>query len=168
VFPADELFLLAGRALPGSTYYEGFPQLQNGVGLVRVMLNDWRRARSKLPAALPEPRRVVWLCGRAAAPALREMASEAAHVEGLTVEVREVENTLFGSAITVSGLMTGRDVVRTLQEASADLAVLPRSAFGYEGSRTIDDWTVADLERETGIPIRLGRTAADLVSATID
>jgi putative radical SAM enzyme (TIGR03279 family) len=167
VFPADELFLLAGRPLPGSSYYEGFPQLQNGVGLVRVMLNDWQRARRSLPAAVDAPRRVVWLCGRAAAPALQAMANEANAVDGLTVEVREVENTLFGSAITVSGLMTGRDVIRTLRDAQADHAVLPRSAFGFDGNRTIDDWSVRDLEGEIGLPIRLGRTAADLVHATV-
>lgn len=166
VFPADELFLLAGRPLPGSSYYEGFPQLQNGVGLVRMMLNDWNRARRALPSSLPTPRRVVWLCGRAAEPALRKMAGDANAVAGLRVEVRVVENTLFGTSITVSGLMTGRDVVRTLQGVSADLAVLPRSALGYEGSRTIDDWTVDALEAETRVPVRLGRTAADLVSAT--
>jgi putative radical SAM enzyme (TIGR03279 family) len=168
VFPADELFLLAGRPLPGSSYYEGFPQLQNGVGLVRVMLNDWRQARRSLPSSVGSPRRVVWLCGRAAAPALRAMASDASTVDGLTVEVREVENTVFGSAITVSGLMTGRDAARTLHDVEADRAVLPRSAFGYEGARTIDDWSVPDLEAETGLAIRLGRTATDLVRATTD
>ncbi len=104
------------------------------------------------------------MCGRAAAPALRLMAAEAVRVEGLAVEVRVVENTLFGSSITVSGLMSGRDIVRVLQEGPADLAVLPRNAFGFEGERTLDEWTVGEIERETGVPIRLGRTAADLVA----
>jgi NifB/MoaA-like Fe-S oxidoreductase len=91
------------------------------------------------------------------------MAEEAGSVEGLRIEVREVVNTLFGSSITVSGLMSGKDIARVLREGPADFAVLPRSAFGFEGERTLDDWTVADLERETGMPVRLGRTAADLV-----
>jgi NifB/MoaA-like Fe-S oxidoreductase len=164
IFPSDELFLLAGRRLPGTAYYEDFPQIQNGVGLTRVMLADWRRARRRLPERVDPPRRVAWLCGRAAAPALRLMAEEAAQVAGLTVEVRVVENTLFGSSITVSGLMSGRDIARVLREGPADLVVLPRNAFGFEGERTLDEWTVEALEQETGVPIRLGRTAADLVS----
>jgi putative radical SAM enzyme (TIGR03279 family) len=163
IFPADELFLLAGRRLPGTAFYEGFPQIQNGVGLTRVMLADWRRARRRLPARIDPPRQVTWLCGRAAAPALRLMAEEAAGVEGLTVQVRVVENTLFGSSITVSGLMSGRDIIRVLREGPADLAVLPRNAFGFEGDRTLDDWSVEAIEQETGVPIRLGGTAADLV-----
>jgi len=92
------------------------------------------------------------------------MAEEAAQVQGLSVEVRVVENTLFGSSITVSGLMSGRDIGRVLKDGPADLAVLPRNAFGFEGERTLDEWTVAALEEETGVPIRLGSTAADLVS----
>lgn len=166
VFPADELFLLADRPLPGPRYYEDFAQLQNGVGLIRVMLDDWRRARRRLPERVAPPRRVAWLSGRAAAPALRMMAAEAQAVSGLSVDVRVVENTLFGSAITVSGLMSGRDIIRTLGGGPADLAILPRSAFGFEGERTLDDWTVAEIERESGVPIRLGRTAGELVELT--
>ena len=163
IFPSDELFLLAGRRLPGAAYYEGFPQVQNGVGLTRIMLADWRRARRRLPERV-SPRTVAWLCGRAAAPALRLMAAEAARVEGLTIDVRVVENTLFGSSITVSGLMSGRDIVRVIRDASVELVILPRSAFGFEGERTLDEWTVEEIERETGASIRLGRTAADLVA----
>jgi putative radical SAM enzyme (TIGR03279 family) len=166
VFPSDELFLQAHVPLPGPRFYEDFPQLQNGVGLIRVMLDDWRRSKRRLPAALPSARRVAWLCGRAAAPALRRIAEDFGAVEGLAVEVRVVENTLFGSAISVSGLMSGRDVVRTLKDAPADLAILPRSAFGFEGERTLDDWSVEAIEREAGVPIRLGRTAGDLLALT--
>jgi putative radical SAM enzyme (TIGR03279 family) len=165
IFPSDELFLLAGRELPGNAFYEDYPQVQNGVGLTRIMLADWRRARRRLPERV-STRRVAWLCGRAAAPALRLMAAEAARVDGLTAEVRVVENTLFGSSITVSGLMSGRDIARVLKDGPADLAVLPRNAFGFEGERTLDEWTVDEIERETGVPIRLGRTAGDLVEAS--
>jgi putative radical SAM enzyme (TIGR03279 family) len=168
IFPSDELFLLAGRELPGTAYYEDFPQIQNGVGLTRTMLADWRRARRRMPERVSPPMRVAWLCGRAAAPALRLMAEEANQVDGLSVEVRVVENTLFGSSITVSGLMSGRDIVRVLGERPADRAVLPRSAFGFEGERTLDEWTVSDLERETGIEVVLGRTAADLVALSTE
>ncbi len=165
VFPSDELFLLAGRELPGTAFYEDYPQVQNGVGLTRIMLADWRRARRRLPESVSS-RRVAWLCGRAAAAALRLMATEAGRVEGLGIDVRVVENTLFGSSITVSGLMSGRDIVRVLSSGPADLAVLPRNAFGFEGERTLDEWTVGEIEQETGVPLRLGRTAADLVATS--
>jgi putative radical SAM enzyme (TIGR03279 family) len=167
VYPADELFLLAGQPIPGAGYYDEFPQLQNGVGLVRVMLSDWQQARRQLPPAIDGTRRVAWLCGRAAAPALTQMAVDANTVDGLTVEVRQVENSLFGSAITVSGLMSGRDIERTVQGLAVDVAVLPRSAFGFEGERTLDEWTLDQIRASTGVDIRLGRSAADLIEATL-
>jgi len=95
------------------------------------------------------------------------MAADANAVDGLDVEVREVENSLFGSAITVSGLMSGKDIERTLRELDVDVAVLPRSAFGWEGARTLDEWTVDQLRESTGVEIRLGRTAAELIEATV-
>ena len=165
IFPSDELFLLAGRELPGTAYYEDFPQVQNGVGLTRIMLADWRRARRRLPEQVSPPGVVAWLCGRAAAPALRLMAEEAAPVDGLTVEVRVVENTLFGSSITVSGLMSGRDIVRVLQQARP---IWRCCRATRSGSRASGRWTSGRSPRsseETGVPIRLGRTAGDLVVA---
>jgi hypothetical protein len=60
--------------------------------------------------------------------------------------------------------MSGRDIVRVLHEAPSDLAILPRNAFGFEGDRTLDDWSVEAIEQEAGVPLRLGRTAADLVA----
>jgi putative radical SAM enzyme (TIGR03279 family) len=167
IFPSDELFLLAGRPLPGTAYYEDFPQIQNGVGLTRVMLADWRRSRRRLPRHVQPARTVAWLCGRAAAPALRLIAEEISAVDGLTVQVRVVENSLFGSSITVSGLMSGQDIARVLSETRADHAILPRNAFGFDGERTLDEWTVAMIEEHTGVRVVLGRTAADLASLSL-
>ena len=167
VYPSDELFLMAGRRVPGAGFYDGFPQLQNGVGLTRLMLVDWRRQRRHLPTTLSAPRRVSWLCGRAARYALEEMARDANRVAGLDVDVRVVENSLFGAAIGVSGLMSGRDAAAALDGSKLDLAVLPRAAFGHEGERTLDDWTVGDIEARSGVPIRLAKTAHDLIAATI-
>ncbi|MCC7372095.1 MAG: DUF512 domain-containing protein [Chloroflexi bacterium] len=167
IFPSDELFLLAGRKLPGAAYYEDFPQIQNGVGLTRVMLADWRRSRRRLPASVEPARTVAWLCGRAAAPALRQIGEEMSAVDGLSVRVCVVENTLFGASITVSGLMSGVDIVRVLRESPADLAILPRNAFGFEGNRTLDEWSVEGIEEQTGVRIALGRTASDLASLSL-
>jgi putative radical SAM enzyme (TIGR03279 family) len=168
VYPSDEFFLMAGHRLPGAAFYDGYPQLQNGVGLTRVMLADWRRQRRRLPASISRPRRVAWLCGVAAEPALREMAAEANRVEKLSVEVHAVRNTLFGSAIGVSGLMSGKDVASALDGLDVDRAVLPRTAFGYEGERTLDEWTVEMLEQRSGVRVYLGRTAGDLVNLTVN
>jgi len=99
--------------------------------------------------------------------ALEAMAADASAVEKLDVSVQVVENTLFGRSIGVSGLMSGRDVATTLAGSGLDLAILPRSAFGHDGERTLDEWSVATLEEATGVAIRLASTASELITASV-
>jgi hypothetical protein len=60
--------------------------------------------------------------------------------------------------------MSGRDAAAALSKVNADLAVLPRSMFGYEGRRTLDDWSVDEMAKVGGVPVRLGSSASDLVA----
>jgi putative radical SAM enzyme (TIGR03279 family) len=167
VYLSDELYLLAGARLPGAVAYDGYRQLQNGVGLIRLLLTEWARTRAVRPTGIDPPRSVTWLCGRAAAPALRSMAADLSSVQGLTVEVREAPNAFFGEGVTVSGLLAGRDIADQLQGSPADLAVLPRSAFGFEGRETLDGWTVEAVAQACGLPVVLAGGAADLLEATL-
>ena len=95
------------------------------------------------------------------------MARDINRVDNLSVEARVVANTLFGEAISVSGLMSGRDAVTALSNTQVDFAVLPRSAFGHEGARTLDDWTIDEIERAAGTKIRLARSASELIRCTV-
>lgn len=167
VYLSDELYLLAGRPFPAARRYDGFRQLENGVGLTRMLLEQWRWTKGKLPASIAPQRRVVWVCGRAAAPALRVMAADLAAVEGLRVSVLEVGNDFFGGGVTVSGLLAGRDIAAALSSVPADLAILPRSAFGFDGRQTLDGWTAEAIETASGKRLVLGGGAADLLAATL-
>ena len=167
VYLSDELYLLAGRPFPPPRRYDGYRQLQNGVGLTRLLLVDWAGSKPEIPASLPAPRRVAWVCGRAAAPALTAMAAELAAVENLSVTVLDVTNDFFGGGVSVSGLLTGQDVVARLRATPCHLAVLPRSAFGYDGRQTLDGWTTAAIERESGVRLALATAAAELLELTL-
>ena len=167
VYLSDELYLLAGEPLPPAWRYDGYRQLQNGVGLTRLLLADWARSKSDIPSAIETPRRVVWVCGRAAEPALRRMADDLGPVANLEVEALEVPNHFFGGGISVSGLLAGRDIAARLRGVETDLAVLPRSAFGFEGRETLDGWTPRAVEAETGVRVALASTASELLEATL-
>ena len=167
VYLSDELYLLAGRRLPPAWRYDGYRQLQNGVGLTRLMLADWARSKGAIPVAVPGRRRVAWVCGRAAALALRTMAADLERVTGLELTVLEVPNDFFGGGISVSGLLAGRDVAAGLKPLTADLAVLPRSAFGFQARETLDGWSAAAIEAESGVRVALATTAAELLEATL-
>ena len=152
VYASDELYVLAGRPdMPPAPYYDGFPVLSNGVGLLRNMLDEWRRLigrRSATPAgrsALSQssrsrPRKVAWLTGGLAAPALERMAEDWATGSGWRPAVVVVENQFFGAEVTVSGLLSGADLVRALAALPRDVEdiVLPRGPFGFDGRTTLD------------------------------
>jgi putative radical SAM enzyme (TIGR03279 family) len=140
VYASDELHLLAGRReLPPSDAYDGFPVLSNGVGLLRSMLDEWHRLVGRR-SLWPRPRKVVWLSGRLAAPALERMADDWLVRSGWRPHIEVVGNTLFGDEVTVSGLLSGGDLIATLEELPPDVedVVLPRSAFGFDGRCTLD------------------------------
>jgi len=140
VYASDELYLLAGRGeVPPAELYDGFPVLSNGVGLLRSMLDEWcallTRHRGRAAA-----RHVVWLTGGLAAPALERMADAWLAHAGWRPTVEVVHNHLFGEQISVSGLLSGADLIAALQALPADVqdVVLPRSAFGFDGQQTLD------------------------------
>lgn len=165
VYPSDELYLLADRRFPPPGHYDDYPQLQNGVGLVPLFLEQWRRVRRRRPAAI-SPRRVIWVCGQAMERALRLVAAELAGVQGLAIEVTAVPNAFFGTGVTVSGLLTASDVARALAACPADRIVLPRAMFDAAGERTLDDCTLTDLAGQLCGAVYVARTAGELLEAT--
>lgn len=141
VYPSDELYLLSGRTeLPTLDAYDGAPVLSNGVGLMRQMLDEWTDLLGRLRARPPAPRRVVWITGALAAPALEAMADAWHTYAGFRPRVVPVTNDFFGPEVTVSGLLTGRDMIATLRSLPDDVddVVLPRGAFGFDGRTTLD------------------------------
>ncbi len=165
LYLADEFYLLAGANVPSARMYDGFPQLENGVGLVRLLLDDWARVRRRLPAALPRPVRLTLVSGALVAPLLREMARELGErVAGVSVEVVAVENVTFGPSVTVSGLLTGEALRVGLRgREPGDPVFLPRFAFDLAGERTLDEVTVQDLEEEWGRRVVLVERMGEVV-----
>ncbi len=141
VYASDELYVLAGRQdMPPADSYDGFPVLTNGVGLLRSMLDEWRRLLVRRRAGPPAERQVVWLAGRLAAPALEHMADAWRDHAGWRPCVRVVQNDFFGNQVSVSGLLSGMDLMRELRELPADVddVVIPAGAFGFDGRCTLD------------------------------
>jgi len=154
LYPADELFLLAGREVPPASFYDSDAQRENGVGLVRELLDDWRRTRRRARPGMLVGRRATLACGALIAPLLADMAADLAARTGADLPVVAVANHLFGETVTVSGLLAGADLVGAL--AGRDLgerAFVPRAMFEAEGRLTLDDMTVDDLERHLGVPV---------------
>jgi putative radical SAM enzyme (TIGR03279 family) len=154
VFPSDEMYLLAELPAPGPRCYEGFPQRENGVGMVSQFQQEWRRAEAKLPAALPSPSRIGIVTGSLAAPVLRPVVERLRQVRGLDAELVPVANAFYGECVTVAGLLVGEDIQRALEARPRFDRVLLPSICTRDGY-FLDDRHVLELQRDLGTEIRL-------------
>lgn len=155
VYVADEYFVLAGLPFPRASYYDDFSQIENGVGLVRKLLDHFESGRRALPEALDSPLRIYWVTGTSAATFLFERIFEPLQkIAGLQLVPVVAENLYYGDTVTVSGLLTGHDILHALRKARAKdgVVLLPPNCLNTEGV-TLDDLSTADLSRELGLPV---------------
>ncbi len=167
VYASDEMYLLARRPFPRPSAYDEYPMLQNGVGLVQLFRDGWRRASRRKPAAVVPTFSVVWATGGLIAPFLAELAQDLAGISGLAVEVVPIQNSLFGGEVTVAGLVPGADVVASLGGRDVDRVILPRSMFDAGGRWTIDGWTPREIADQLGVPLTIGSGPKDLFVQTV-
>lgn len=120
---SDEFFLLADKPIPPSKYYGNFCQLDDGVGALRMTLDDFYT--HKLPKKVSKPFKLVFACSYAAKDMLNEVAQELNKIENLTVEVHPVKLDYWGQDITVAGLITTDDLIRTVKDVDCDMVVIP-------------------------------------------
>ena len=165
---ADEYYLAAGRPPPAARRYDGFPQYENGIGMTRWLLDDWRRLRRRLRAR-PEPglagRRVALACGTLIAPVLERLAAELCAETGVAASVHPVPNELFGERVNVSGLLPGEGLTRALAGVEADLAALPRTSLDYFGERFLDGLTAEEATARLPMPAAFVSTLGEVVAA---
>lgn len=157
-FLSDEWYIMAGREVPHAREYEEYAQLENGVGLVRQLLDESRRTARTLPEKIERPVRIVVACGVMPHPTLRRALRPLSKVEGLDVRLVPIENTKLGGNVACSGLLFGEEVASALHRYAAegkeraDLIFLPRRMFDFSGVRTLDEWTVERFQAELGCP----------------
>ncbi|MFH1689488.1 MAG: DUF512 domain-containing protein [Candidatus Eisenbacteria bacterium] len=151
VYAADELYLRAGRALPPHNEYGDFPQLENGVGLLRSFEFGLNERAGLLGDRLDPPLAVTLVTGRLADGFLAEaIGSALARVDGLTFRVVTSDNSLLGPTVTVAGLLPGADMVGALKKArESDAFFLPGAAFNEDGV-TLDGMNLSEIADAAG------------------
>lgn len=154
VFPSDEFYQIAGAPIPAYEEYEDFPQIENGVGLLRQFADEFETALRLDPDdAGARARRIVMATGVSVAPFMRALV--ASHpIAGVEVSVQPIRNCFFGETVTVSGLITGQDLVAQLQGAQADEIFITQSMLRAGEDVFLDDMTLAQAEQALRIPIR--------------
>ncbi len=155
VFPADELYRLAGADYPDAASYEGYPQLENGVGLARIFLDELARVKITLPGELKRPVSAAVATGREAAPLLEELVKAFSEIRGLDLRLRVIENRFFGPTVTVAGLLTGADLMEGLSGADLGEVLFISPALLREGTDLfLDGVSVGQLQEALGVTLR--------------
>ena len=164
---ADELYLKAGLEIPAEEYYGEYPQLENGVGMLRLFESEFLDALKGMGKSQSKGDFSI-VTGQAAAPFLKKLLRAAGFCDNIDNMVRPVRNDFFGGGVDVSGLVTGGDIAEQLRgEKLGSRLLLPRNMLRRGGSEFLDDMTLAELERELGVPVFPVETSGDALFDTI-
>ncbi len=151
---ADEWFLIGRLDLPPATHYEDYPQIGNGVGSIHQFIEQFHRAAQQLPVRVDQPRHLTWVVGNAVEYAFHSIVARLNQVEGLTVQLAALRSEYWGQEITVTGLLTGNDLLQGLQNLNlGDGILLPNLMLKHDEARFLDDMTVEAVQNRLQVPI---------------
>ncbi len=144
VYPADEFFVKGEIPLPSAAYYDDFPQIENGVGLLSSFVKEFNLSFSHKK---PKPvREKLVATSQAAYPTLSRLVERFNEKFGTKIETVAIKNQFFGDKITVAGLLTASDIISQLKGKDISYLMLPSSILRAEGDLTLDDKTISDIE----------------------
>lgn len=169
IWLADEWFLIAGLDLPSAGDYEDYPQIGNGVGSIRQFIQQFETAFEKLQPMQVEPeRKLVWVVGNAVEKAFEPIVQQLNQIPGLSVHMAALCSRYWGQSITVTGLLTGQDLLEALQGQDLGDGILLPSVMLKQGEpRFLDDMTVEQLASLLKTRILPVSGVEELISAAI-
>lgn len=169
IWLADEWFLIAGLDLPSAADYEDYPQIGNGVGSIRQFIQQFETAFEKLQPMQVEPeRKLVWVVGNAVEKAFEPIVQQLNQIPGLSVNMAALCSRYWGQTITVTGLLTGQDLLEALQGRDLGNGILLPSVMLKQGEpRFLDDMTVEQLASLLKTRILPVSGVEELISAAI-
>ena len=183
VHASDEWYLLAEKPLPAEENYDGYIQLENGVGMLRLLIDEFEEALAELSADLAEGNLPENLCpdetekhhvtlatGRLAGPFIEELARKCMErFPNYIIDVMQIRNDFFGERITVSGLLTGQDLLAQLKGRDlGERLLLPCNMLRSGEEVFLDDVTVTELSGALQVPVTIVKSSGqDLLDAML-
>ena len=157
VYLGDEFYILAGMSLPQADWYDGFPQLENGIGLSRNFLEEWQEA-NKIAPVKGEVNSVIPV-GTSAFKVLQPIIADFNAKTGMQHRLIGVENEFFGNTVNVTGLLCGNDILNAVKGAQS--IILPEVVLNSD-DLFLDDMSYAEFCKAAGAPVHRAATAGDL------
>ncbi|NLL79864.1 MAG: DUF512 domain-containing protein [Clostridiales bacterium] len=167
IHASDEWYILAGRELPEEERYDGYLQLENGVGMLRLLMTEFEECMdeiNKFPERFPAgnlKRSLSIATGKLAYPYIKRMAERVCEkYPDVTIQVYPITNEFFGERITVSGLLTGQDIRTQLEgKKLGERLLLPENVLRSGEKVFLDDLTVSDLENALQVSIDIVKSS---------
>lgn len=173
VFPSDEFFAVSNRELPSLLEYEGFPQLENGVGLMKSFECEIKEALNEIIYEEAIDKSLIIATGTLAYEFMKEMCKLVMEkIKNLDIKVIPIENLFFGNTITVSGLVTASDLIQQLENVHGDTIIIPQSMLRGEGDNIfLDNITLEQVSKKLNRNILIspvdGKDFVDIIKGVI-
>ena len=170
IHASDEWYILAEEELPEEARYDGYLQLENGVGMLRLLLDEFREAMSDCAGRVVAAQELSIATGKLAYPYIKDMARQITErFPQVRISVYPITNDFFGEMITVSGLLTGQDILKQLTgQPLGERLLLPQNVLKSGEAVFLDDMTVSALEKALQVPIDIVKSSGqDFVDAVL-
>lgn len=167
-FAGDEFYILAQREIPNADFYEDFSALEDGIGMIAYLTDDVNRELEELERDEILSHTVTVACGTGVYPYMKRiMDSVNEKFPHITINTHAIENEFFGGGVNVSGLVTGRDLIKQLKGKDiGGRLIIPSSMLRFENDLFLDDVSTDDVERELNVKLTaVNNNGADLVNA---
>jgi putative radical SAM enzyme (TIGR03279 family) len=166
---ADEWFLIAREELPPTSDYEDYPQIDNGVGSIRSFLEQFAAAAKRLPQQVVPPRKFTWVVGNAVEKAFQPILHQLNQVDGLQVNMEALSSNYWGQKISVTGVLTGQDLLEGLQGKDLGNAILlPTMMLKHGDARFLDDMSLEELAHKLNTAILPVQGVDELIDTCIE
>jgi putative radical SAM enzyme (TIGR03279 family) len=149
----DEIYLKAGRRIPARSHYGNYPQIEDGVGMVRSFANEFAQLKRRFKSSNLNKTPGTIFTGTLFAPELRKMIDKLNSEFGTRLTVEPLENSYFGGDVSVAGLLTGQDLVQARDRVVGEFVVIPRQMLKSDEAIMLDGMNIAEVSRAMGQPV---------------
>ena len=150
---SDEFFLKADYPIPDKKYYGNFAQLEDGVGAIRLLTDDFEKRKKKLPKSVKTPLNLTFAVAQSSVKIFKEITKTLNQIQNCHCEIVELKNDFFGNNVTVAGLITGNDLISQLKNKNIETLIIPSIMLRPFSCDFLDNITVEEVQKELGCKI---------------
>lgn len=145
---SDEFFIKADYPIPETKYYGTFSQIEDGVGALRLLLDDFEKTKKKLPKSIKKQKKILFATSQSSVKVMSKILDELNKIENLECSLFELKNNFFGENVTVAGLITGEDLINQLKDQKIENLVIPSIMLRPYSEDFLDGTTLSNVQKE--------------------